>query len=80
MLQATLDIEFLHQTLSDYLSPKAEETLHGIYNLVENKYDKSAGADSLKRELNGVKQSLMECKQNTKGQFACFRKAKKQMQ
>ncbi|KAN0060309.1 Exocyst complex component S5 [Thecaphora frezii] len=90
MLQATLEIEFIHQTMAQYISDKAEATLKKVYETISHKYQRSADASDaggsgsggqqeaeiLKRELERVKKTLMESRKATALEFLCFRKAR----
>ncbi|KAG9296285.1 hypothetical protein G9A89_014877 [Geosiphon pyriformis] len=76
MLQATLEIEFMHQTLSQYVTPKAQEILQAIYTTIEQSYDPSQGSGNLKSELSSVKKLLIESRKSTSLQFLCFKKPK----
>ncbi|CAG8478107.1 13674_t:CDS:10 [Acaulospora morrowiae] len=76
MLQATLEIEFMHQTLSQYVTPRAQETLQLIYTTIEQLYDTGQSSGNLETELSGVKQLLVESRKNTSLQFMCFKKPK----
>ncbi|CAG8621305.1 2618_t:CDS:10, partial [Ambispora leptoticha] len=76
MLQATLEIEFMHQTLSQYVTPKAQETLQAIYVTIEQSYDPSQGSGNLQSELSSVKKLLVESRKSTSLQFLCFKKPK----
>lgn len=84
MLQATLEIEFVHQTLTAFLSPKAEATLKQIYEVISKKYERvkettgeAAAEESriLQRELEEVKKTLVMSRKMTALEFLCFRKA-----
>ncbi|CAG8528764.1 23855_t:CDS:10 [Cetraspora pellucida] len=76
MLQATLEIEFMHQTLSQYVSKEAQETLQLIYTTIEQLYDTTQATGNLDSELSSVKQLLVESRKNTSLQFLCFKKLK----
>ncbi|CAG8584198.1 6305_t:CDS:10 [Funneliformis mosseae] len=76
MCQATLEIEFMNQTLAQYVSPQAQETLQLIYTTIEQLYDTSSGNGRLDSELSSVKQFLIESRKNTSLQFMCFKKPK----
>ncbi|EST06642.1 hypothetical protein PSEUBRA_004556 [Kalmanozyma brasiliensis GHG001] len=78
MLQATLEIEFLHQTLSAYISPQAETTLKEVYETISLRY-KRAGEreqEELTRELERVKGILVQSRKATALEFLCFRRTK----
>lgn len=57
MLQATLEIEFLHQTVGQHVSPVADEKLQQIYKTISQSYYKKPDrdADELTRELDQLK-------------------------
>ncbi|PKK78359.1 hypothetical protein RhiirC2_730073 [Rhizophagus irregularis] len=76
MCQATLEIEFMNQTLSQYVTPQAQETLQIIYTTIEQLYDTTSGTDRLDSELSSVKQFLVDGRKNTSLQFLCFKKPK----
>ncbi|WFD27281.1 Exocyst complex component S5 [Malassezia nana] len=79
MLQATLEIEFVHQTMSFHVSPKAESTLKQVYETISHRYSSSASNSnnpSLQQELESVKAVLIESRKATALAFLCFRKPK----
>ena len=76
MLQSTLDVEFLHQTVTDLITPDTHEVLRQLYALIENRFDKSSNAQNLKGELENVKRFLNITKRNTANEFACLRRTK----
>ncbi|KAI9248099.1 exocyst complex component Sec5-domain-containing protein [Sporodiniella umbellata] len=60
MLQATLEIEFMHQTLSQYVTPDASATLQNIYQTIERAYDpEQQSSENIKLELGNVKELLV---------------------
>ncbi|KAI7903981.1 exocyst complex component Sec5-domain-containing protein [Cokeromyces recurvatus] len=60
MLQATLEIEFMHQTLSQYVTPAASNTLQSIYQTIEQAYDpQQQQSANLQSELSHVKELLV---------------------
>jgi len=62
MLQATLEIEFLHQTLSMHVSPEADVKLQDIYKTISQAYYRrpsSDGAAELQHELQELKRTLV---------------------
>ncbi|KAI9033578.1 exocyst complex component Sec5-domain-containing protein [Phycomyces nitens] len=79
MLQATLEIEFMHQTLSQYLTPTASETLHLIYQTLEYAYNpQQQHSGNLQSELNHVKELLVFSRKSTVVQFLCFKQNNKE--
>ncbi|KAF8329383.1 exocyst complex component sec5 [Cantharellus anzutake] len=79
MLRATLEIEFAHQTLLQYVSPKASEILTSIYSTISQAYSrqkKLSRQENLQRELDGVKRTLHESRRSTAIEFRCFKPTK----
>ena len=79
MLQATLEIEFVHQTMAYHVSPKAESTLKAVYETISQRYSSSASAqktNSLQKELESVKHTLITSRKATALAFLCFRRPK----
>ncbi|PWN37481.1 uncharacterized protein FA14DRAFT_14429 [Meira miltonrushii] len=80
MLQATLEIEFVHQTLAVYVTPNSEKILKQIYETISQKYVRQSGAKgeeenaSLQTELESVKRILVASRKATALEFLCFRK------
>ncbi|KNC97690.1 uncharacterized protein SPPG_07153 [Spizellomyces punctatus DAOM BR117] len=82
MLQATLETEFLHQTLTAYETPASAALLTLIYDTLERGVDQHElalaetaqdGRESMKDMLKKVKMFLAEAKQATEVEFSCFR-------
>ena len=84
MLQATLEIEFVHQTMAQYVSPHAAATLKRVYETISERYSSSAAGmpgdmnqgQLLQRELEGVKETLVASRRATALEFLCFRRPK----
>ncbi|KAL1921037.1 uncharacterized protein VTP21DRAFT_11672 [Calcarisporiella thermophila] len=82
MLQATLEVEFMHQTLGQYVTPNAANTLQQVYTVIEKAYEPPADNDGsknrssaiLQTELSSVKKVLTEAKKSTALQYSCFKK------
>jgi exocyst complex component 2 len=80
MLQATLEIEFMHQTLSQHVSPRADQTLQSIYKTISQSYYRRPtpnSAQELQQELEGLKRTLVASRRATALQFLCFRRPSK---
>jgi exocyst complex component 2 len=73
MLQATLEVEFLHQTLGSNVSKQAGETLQAVYGTIEKAYAGNGGVDL---ELGKVKGLLQRSRAGTKYVYSCFRTKK----
>ncbi|KZO98600.1 hypothetical protein CALVIDRAFT_562045 [Calocera viscosa TUFC12733] len=81
MLAATLEIEFFHQTMLQYVSPEAASTLGEIYTTISQVYQKAppvggVGAANLQTELDAVKKTLHDGRKGTSVEFLCFKQKK----
>ncbi|KAF9459756.1 exocyst complex component Sec5-domain-containing protein [Collybia nuda] len=76
MLRATLEIEFMHQTLGRYVTPSAAKTLSDLYNKISQAYARRPGDENLQSNLDGVKKTLAETRRATGIEFLCFRQTK----
>ncbi|CAA7268370.1 unnamed protein product [Cyclocybe aegerita] len=76
MLRATLEIEFLHQTLGRYVTPAAAKTLSDLYNRISQAYARRPGDENLQANLDGVKKILGETRRATGIEFLCFKQAR----
>lgn len=76
LLQATLEIEFMHQTLARYVSPGATKTLSELYNRISMAYARRPGDENLQGHLDQVKKILAESRRATSIEFMCFRQPK----
>ncbi|OCK81359.1 hypothetical protein K432DRAFT_424986 [Lepidopterella palustris CBS 459.81] len=76
LMQATLDVEFLAQTLSSYTTEKASATQTDIYQVLDAKTDNEARV-MLQNELPSLRLILKRLRESTKGEFACFRRVKR---
>ncbi|CDO75740.1 hypothetical protein BN946_scf184921.g16 [Trametes cinnabarina] len=76
MLRATLEIEFMHQTLSRYVTRSADQTLSELYTKISQAYAKRPGDENLQAHLDGVKKTLADARRATGVEFLCFRQTK----
>ncbi|KAK2461007.1 hypothetical protein APHAL10511_006948 [Amanita phalloides] len=76
MLRATLEIEFMHQTLGRYVTPSATKTLSDLYTTISQAYARRPGDENLQSHLDGVKKTLAETRRATGIEFLCFRQMK----
>ncbi|KNZ82265.1 Exocyst complex component 2 [Termitomyces sp. J132] len=76
MLRATLEIEFMHQTLGRYVTPSAAKTLSDLYNKISQAYSRRPGDENLQSNLDGVKKTLADTRRATGIKFLCFRHTK----
>ncbi|KAF5367582.1 hypothetical protein D9758_003714 [Tetrapyrgos nigripes] len=76
MLRATLEIEFMHQTLGKYITPTAAKTLSDLYNKISQAYARRPGDDNLQNHLQGVRKTLGDTRRATGIEFLCFRQTK----
>lgn len=76
LMQATLDVEFVAQTLSHYTTDRASELQSQIYQELDARTDNDARA-RLQGELPEMRSVLKKLREASKNEFACFRKPKK---
>ncbi|KAI5299194.1 hypothetical protein KEM55_002460 [Ascosphaera atra] len=77
LMQATLDTEFIAQTLSQYSSEEASKLQSQIYLELDRRTDSEA-RNRLQTELGEMRNVLKKLREGTKGEFACFRKVRTQ--
>lgn len=76
LMQATLDVEFVAQTLSQYMTEKSSEIQSEIYSKLDERTDNDARA-KLQGELPGLRSVLKRLREASKSEFACFRKPRR---
>jgi exocyst complex component 2 len=76
LMQATLDVEFVAQTLGHYTTDRASELQSAIYQELDGRTDNDARA-RLQAELPEMRAVLKRLREASKGEFACFRKPKR---
>jgi exocyst complex component 2 len=75
-MQATLDVEFMAQTLASYTTEQASQIQTDIYQVLDKKTDNAARV-RLQEELGSLRTTLKRLREGTKVQFACFRRVKR---
>ncbi|KAL4895939.1 exocyst complex component Sec5-domain-containing protein [Aspergillus ambiguus] len=73
LMQATLDTEFIAQTMSQYSTEEASAVQSQIYVELDQRTTHEARA-RLQSELGEMRGILKRLRERTKGEFACFRK------
>ena len=73
LMQATLDMEFVAQTLSQYTTKKASEIQSRIYVELDEKTTKEA-SQALQGELPEMRGVLKRLREGTRNEFLCFRR------
>ncbi|KAF2860511.1 exocyst complex protein [Piedraia hortae CBS 480.64] len=79
LMQATLDVEFIAQTLNNFNNERVTEIQGQIYICL----DERTPADARRRlqgELPEMKGVLKRLRESTKGEFGCFRRERKSRQ
>lgn len=76
LMQATLDVEFVAQTLSQYTTDRASEIQGQIYQELDSRTDNDARA-RLQNELPEMRSVLKRLRKASENEFACFRKPKR---
>ncbi|KAK5175880.1 Exocyst complex component S5 [Saxophila tyrrhenica] len=77
LMQATLDVEFLAQTLNHFTSDKAGEVQSRIYLALDERTDNEARA-KLQAELPEMRGALKKLREGSKGVYGCFRRERGQ--
>ncbi|OQD78565.1 hypothetical protein PENDEC_c001G04215 [Penicillium decumbens] len=75
LMQATLDTEFIAQTLSQYSTDEASDIQSQIYVELDRRTTNEART-KLQAELGEMRVVLKRLRDRTKGEFACFRKSR----
>ncbi|KAK2750399.1 hypothetical protein FQN57_003879 [Myotisia sp. PD_48] len=73
LMQATLDTEFIAQTMSQYSTDAASKVQSQIYLELDRRTNNEARA-KLQAELGEMRGVLKRLREATRGEFACFRK------
>jgi exocyst complex component 2 len=73
--QATLDVEFLAQTMNNYTTDKASETQNAIYVALDQRTDNEARV-KLQAELQEMRSALKKLREKTRTEFACFKRSR----
>ena len=73
LMQATLDTEFIAQTMSQYATKKASETQSEIYMELDRRTNNESRAQ-LQKELGDMRLILKRLREGSRGSFGCFRK------
>lgn len=76
LMQATLDVEFVAQTLSQYTTDRASESQSSIYQELDRKTDNEART-RLQSELPEMRKTLKGLREGSRSEFACFRKVRR---
>lgn len=73
LMQATLDVEFVASTMSQYTTAAAGALQEEVYRELDQRTDKSARA-RLQKELPDMRAILKKLREGTRGEFSCFRR------
>ncbi|KAL9615422.1 MAG: hypothetical protein Q9167_000100 [Letrouitia subvulpina] len=73
LMQATLDVEFVAQTMSQFTTEKASELQSQVYLELDKGTDNGARA-RLQSELPEMRATLKKLREGTKAEFGCFKK------
>ena len=76
LMQATLDVEFVAQTLNQYTTDRASELQSQIYQELDGRTDNDART-RLQSELPEMRNVLKKLRDASKNEFACFKKLKR---
>ena len=73
LMQATLDTEFIVQTMSQYATGKVSHTQSEIYLVLDKRTSNDARA-KLQQELGEMRITLKKLREDSRGSFGCFKK------
>jgi len=76
LMQATLDVEFMAQTLNNYTTDRASEVQSHVYLALDERTDNDARA-RLEGELPEMRAVLKKLREGTKGEFGCFKRERR---
>ena len=76
LMQATLDVEFVAQTMSQYTTKKASEMQSAIYIQLDQGTTPDA-SKKLQGELPEMRQVLKKLREGTRSEFLCFKREKR---
>ena len=76
LMQATLDVEFVAQTMSQYTTKQASDTQSEIYIQLDQGTTPDA-SQKLQGELPEMRQVLKRLREGTRSEFLCFRREKR---
>jgi exocyst complex component 2 len=76
LMQATLDVEFVAQTLSQYTTDRASEMQSQIYQELDKGTDNDART-KLQTELPEMRAVLKRLREGSRSEFACFKKLRR---
>lgn len=76
LMQATLDVEFMAQTLNNYTTDRAGEIQSQIYLELDGRTDNEART-KLQSELPEMRAVLKKLREGTKGEFGCFKRERR---
>lgn len=75
LIQATLDTEFIAQTMSQYATKRVGENQNEIYVVLDKRTTNEARAD-LQKELVVMKGVLKKLRESSRNSFGCFKRVK----
>ncbi|TVY82514.1 Exocyst complex component SEC5 [Lachnellula suecica] len=76
LMQATLDVEFVAQSLSQYTTDRASEIQSQIYQELDKGTDNEART-KLQSELPEMRAVLKRLREGSRSEFACFKKTRR---
>ncbi|KAI1334816.1 exocyst complex component Sec5-domain-containing protein [Xylariaceae sp. FL0016] len=76
LMQATLDVEFVAQTLSQYTTERASQLQSEIYSMLDSRTDDAARA-RLQNELPRMREVLKKLRDQSRSEFSCFKRPRR---
>lgn len=73
MLQASVEVEMVHQALGNYTTDDSTSLLNQIYSHIQQAHGRKTDEEEMDKALGGIKQILLEARRATKTDFQCFK-------
>lgn len=66
-------MEFLQQSVTAYLSPKAKAALEEVYDIIAQLYRRQQAPETLQRDLDAMRRLLADSRRGTGVETMCLR-------
>ncbi|KAK9452938.1 hypothetical protein V1511DRAFT_506785 [Dipodascopsis uninucleata] len=77
MLQATIDVEFINQKLTSFVTPEIDAIFQSTYTSVQNSTDRTQmDVTLMTKQLEDMKKLLLRCHKLSRLEFICFKEEK----
>ena len=73
MLQATLEFEYFHQAVGNYVNASANDMLNKVYEVISQSYRRQKSHDEFQTELESLRKVLHDAQRATGVETLCFK-------